>query len=364
MNQEERITELLSQTKLSVGDFMEMGQMGTLRKMSFMPGAKLPRHAFQHLQGAKRLQFITIEGSKISPADVEDLAAIPTLKHLHFVNCPVNNVAVKALRGHPRLAQLWLIGSKVTDAAMKHVAAIPNLMRLRVEDSALTDKGLQHLVAAENLTSLALRNTAVTDEGILALAPLRKLMLTPGQVTGTTVTEQGIDALFAARKAAVQKNRPAKRPASPVAENAQDVSNARQVLASFFEAMNQWETESYRSRETRTRPDGTFDAGKRRKFRRERLDSLQEIFDKYCTTRHRKYDRTAGFSYGYPPDYDLQIEEIVSLEMPTKSRIVIETKKSGIIMERRQYVLLKVKGDWLLDNKKWWFDGGWQNSIL
>ncbi len=363
MSQQKRIMELLQQTRLSDDDFVELGQMGTLRKLAFKAGARLPRRAFQHLQGSKRLQFITIEESKIAPADVEDLAAIPGLKHLHFVNCPVTNAAVKSLGGHPTLTQLWLKGSKVTDAALKHVAAIPNLRWLELDDTAVTDNGLPHLSAAENLATLGLRNTVVTDEGVLALAPLRKLELDPGQVTGTDVTEQGIDALFAARKTAELKNRATKRSASPVAENSHDTSSARQVLASFFQAMNQWELESYRGSETGNRSDGTVDAQKWNTFCQERLDALQEIFEEHCTAKHRKYGRTAAFSCGNPPDYDLQTEEIVSVEIPTKSRIVVETKKTGVFRKRCQYVLLKERDKWLLDNKKWFY-GDWQKDIL
>lgn len=363
MNQEERIDELLEQPQLSDDDFIELGQMGTLRKLDFKPGAKLPRHAFQHLQGSKRLQFITITETKITPADVKDLAAIPTLKNLYFVNCPVTNAAIKPLVGHPKLAVLGLVGSKVTDAGLKHVAAIPNLRWLDLEDTAITDKGLPHLSAAENLATLFLRNTAVTDEGILALAPLRKLKLAPGQVTGTDITEQGIDALFAARKKVEVKKQAAKKPALSVAENSHDTSSARQVLTSFFRAMNQWEVESFRGWETHHSSDRTIDAPKWDSFCQKRLVALQKIFDKHCTAKPRKYGRTAGFSCGHPPDYDLQIEEIVSVEMPTKSRIIIETKKSGVLSRRSQYVLLKVKGNWLLDNRKTFYDG-WQNHRL
>lgn len=80
MNQQERIDELLQQSRLTENDFSELGQMGTLRSLDFKAGTKLPRHAFQHLQESKRLQFITITETKITPVDVEDLTGIPTVE--------------------------------------------------------------------------------------------------------------------------------------------------------------------------------------------------------------------------------------------------------------------------------------------
>jgi hypothetical protein len=94
-------------------------------------------------------------------------------------------------------------------------------------------------------------------------------------------------------------------------------------------------------------------------------EECRNIFAKYCTPKKRAYGRPENVSIGYPPDYeaDPAMEPITSVETPTRSRIVIETKQQFNLKYRCQYVLLK-KGDrWLVDSKKIW-SNGWEWTIL
>ena len=370
MNAEERAAVICSQPMLTISDFEELGRMHSVRDLRFGPGVKFPAGAFQHLQGMRWMQFLTVEKSSLTPAHLRDITGISRLKRLWLIECEVTDAALKHLAFHLNLQDVWLHGSKITDAALKPLSTIPNLQWLDLDDTAITDKGLEHLCAAQKLSYLGLRNTAVTDPGILQLAVLPNLNMAGGYVTGTAVTEAGIDALFSARrdlrksakslgKSSESKTTPSRKSANDKVEaktgssaklgtasdESEEIEAAKKVLTEFFKAMNQWESEWHIQ------------------FSEDRDAAARKIFDDFCTNKKRAYGGPDNRPCGDPLAYDPDHEVIVNVELAARRRIVIETKRSKGFEGRYQYVLLKKGGRWLLDSKKR-FTAGWENDIL
>lgn len=371
------LQQLLLQGSFTTTDLEQLGTMNAVRELKFQPKAKFPRGAFRHLQHMRWLQFLDFTETDISPTDMKDLAGIPKLKHLYLTGCPVTNAAVKHLEGHPTLVNVWLNGSRITDAALKSLATISNLEWLELDDTLITDKGLTHLCRATKLKSLGLRDTAVTDLGILQLAALPKLNMATAYVRGTAVTEAGIDAMFAARKrpkvattagkklkrSASGKTARTKSTAKKPSGDAEEIAAAKKTLAGFFKAMSQWERETLKREKETKKPNGDIDLRKFNAFNKRRNEAASAIFDEYCTPKKRVYGGPKDRRYGKPLGYDPKSESIVDEEMPTRSRIVIETRRVSGFSGRYRYVLLKKRGRWLLDSKKK-FGSGWENDLL
>ncbi len=110
-----------------------------------------------------------------------------------------------------------------------------------------------------------------------------------------------------------------------------------EVLRGFIAAMNRWEKECARiDRENKPALAVNMNG-----------DALGAIFDEFCTPKERKYGRSG--SYAKPPEYDPKRERVIAVRTPRSRRMVIETTRTRF-GERREYVLLKQRGAWLLDS--------------
>lgn len=347
---------------LDEGDLQQLGENGNIVGLELRSIGLLPHRPFRHLTKMRRLKYLQIVSCPISTADMADIATLTKLESLWIEGCPVEDAGVEKLSSHPKLGRVVLAKTRITDDALVHLATIPRLNWLWLDGTAITNRGLAHLKDATGVRTLAFRDTAVTDEGILLLAGMPKLSLSTGEVRGTAVTASGLDALFAAQRAArksvtnLQRTAQKPSPAIPPA----DIEIAKAVLQDFFCAMNRWQVGYHDSIATRSPSESIGDEI----WERCREDCRQ-IFRQYCTPKPRAYGRPETISIGGPADYsdDPAAGSIIHVETSSRQRIVIETKQNFGVGYRCQYVLLKKGVTWLIDSKKTW-GAGWEWTIL
>ncbi|GCW61474.1 TPA: NTF2 fold immunity protein [Escherichia coli] len=123
------------------------------------------------------------------------------------------------------------------------------------------------------------------------------------------------------------------------------------VFDSFSKEMNEWEVSYYNSRQNDRSGDKTS-------FR-EKLDA---IFNKYCTSKERKYGRQVAMSVSFPPDYDPENDEILDVEVIKNKATVIVQKHTGF-KNKYRYTLHFKNNEWRIDKKEW-FDDKWKQDYL
>jgi hypothetical protein len=114
-----------------------------------------------------------------------------------------------------------------------------------------------------------------------------------------------------------------------------------EVVTGFIAAMHQWEKECARI-DKKAQPGASSGMAR---------EALGVVFGEFCTPKERKYGRQG--SYSMPPEYDLKNETITDVRLVSPRRAEVEARRaSGLDQGLRVYVLLKVKGAWLIDGNK------------
>ncbi|XP_048870237.1 uncharacterized protein si:ch73-173p19.1 [Brienomyrus brachyistius] len=141
------------------------------------------------------LQTLYLDGTAVTEASLESLAAHPTLSGLGLAGIPVasGDHALQIISGL-RLSQLTLPGRhSVTDSGLTSLSKLALLSELDLTDyTRVTDEGVAHLAAMTRLKKLSLGNTLVTDEGLPFLRGLLELQELCLDRTG--VTSRGVAA--------------------------------------------------------------------------------------------------------------------------------------------------------------------------
>lgn len=94
--------------------------------------------------------------------------------------------------GKFEVEKIDLTKSRVTDADLENLAVLPELESLTLHGTKVTNDGLNHLTALKSLKELDLSNTNITDEGLKILAEIKsleKLHLHTTAVTNKGLTE-------------------------------------------------------------------------------------------------------------------------------------------------------------------------------
>lgn len=106
------------------------------------------------------------------------------------------------------------------------------------------------------------------------------------------------------------------------------------VLREFIGRMNAWEKACAATGKTQT-------------------DELERIFRDCCTPKRRAYGRVSAPHYSEPPDYDLGKEKVRSVETQGPGKVTIRTSAfQGEFPVEHLYVVKRIHGRWLLDNRK------------
>jgi NTF2 fold immunity protein len=360
-----RDEDWIAEGELDETHLQKLGSNNKILEIEFRSVTGFPERPFRHLASIRRLKRLQFHSCPITAADLADLASLTDLESLWFDGCPVRDESISELARLPKLTRVVLNNTQITDAALMHLARIPRLEWLWLDGTAVTDRGLAHLTTATGLNSLAIRDTAVTDDGILELAVLAKLNLSAGPVRGSAVTEAGLDAFFRAQQAAIKATKALQKAAqkSTAIATPAEIDVAKDVLYSFFKAMNEWRTSCFERWEAAKKLSATAQVGD--EVWEECREKCREIFRRYCTPKTRVYGGPENFSIGGSPDYsaDPDQEPITNIDSPSRQRIVIETQQKFVVQYRCQYVLLKKHGKWLIDSKKIW-RAGWEQTTL
>lgn len=129
-----------------------VGDCDHLETATFLgPTQGLTDAGLAELARARRLRFLSIEGTAISDAGLASLARLD------------------------RLETVILTDMNIGDPGMAHLGRLRGLKWLDVSGSRLTDAGLGHLAGLDRLEHLLVRRTRVTDAGLAAIARLKHL---------------------------------------------------------------------------------------------------------------------------------------------------------------------------------------------
>ena len=74
------------------------------------------------------------------------------------------------------------------------------------------------------------------------------------------------------------------------------------------------------------------------------------MFARWCTDKARPYGRNGSF--GQPPEYQPEHEQILETRLESPRRAVVETQQGTGFKNKVRYTLLRKAGGWWIDNKK------------
>jgi len=115
----------------------------------------------------------------VSDRGIERLKGLAQLEDLNLSAAEfITDAAIAFLRGHRLLKRLNLRGTDVTDTSLAYIAELPQLTSLDISFTQITDVGLEHLASLAQLEELNLGGTKISGAGlhVLKLLPrLRKL---------------------------------------------------------------------------------------------------------------------------------------------------------------------------------------------
>jgi internalin A len=147
---------------------------------------------FRELAKLKRLRVVLLS----FPLTEEFAAVLPSLKEVkavYLIKTKISNADMKELAKLSQLQILKLDEPTLKDVGLKHVSKLTELIALQVVGAQLTDAGLSAFASLDKLRMLDLSRTEVTDAGLRELAPLGQLQVLI--VTGTKVSDAGVKEL-------------------------------------------------------------------------------------------------------------------------------------------------------------------------
>lgn len=158
---------------------------------------------------------VNLWGTFVSDADLDAMAAIPTLETIDLSHTRVTDMGLlklkglqnvrelnlfyaelitdeglAALRTWNRIAKLNLRGTKVTDNTLALIAGKDSIHTLDIGYAEVTDSGLQHLVKLKGLRDLAFGGNKLTEVGLEVLRSLPRL--TRLDIAGKQRTDSGL----------------------------------------------------------------------------------------------------------------------------------------------------------------------------
>ena len=316
----------------------------------------------------KRPRNVDFERRSFTVEEMKFLGSQSTLVTLGFKDCPINDEHVRELRPLQRLVRLWLEGTQVTDVALEHLAALPKLEFLILDRTRVTGEGLSHFHGHKALKTLWVSETAVSDKTIPLAVGIPKLSIL--RIAKTAVTFEGLLSLAASEGLKVNageqfspdqmrefestQRRLAREGRGTAVTGADDAEEAKRVLLSFFDAMNEWERRMAES--DATPPQSEADAKDRQA---QDMARCAAIIDRYCTSKPRSYGRPNVLNYSTPPGYSL--ETVVDTEQPAKQKVLIYTKDPNGF--QRRFLITRSKGEWRVDHVEIKLDG-WTQGYL
>lgn len=118
---------------------------------------------------------VKMQYARAIPVEVcKQLAELKSVQKIWFTGSPLTDAGVKELIPLGKTLQfIDLNGTKITSESLKHVAQMPNLYSLAVTDSAVGNENLKELQSLKKLTHLYLSRTKITADCFDDLATLK-----------------------------------------------------------------------------------------------------------------------------------------------------------------------------------------------
>jgi len=159
---------------------------------------------------------LDLQDTKVTDAELKDLAALKNLSWLDLRNTKVTDAGLTELARLKKLTMLAVDGTNVTDASLRTMResgllhalcrvygkgnrpsdrpkSVEEVYHLDLRDTQVTDAGLRELGSLKNLTYIDLTRAKVTDKGLKDLVGFKNL--TSLHLFGTMVTEAGLKEL-------------------------------------------------------------------------------------------------------------------------------------------------------------------------
>jgi hypothetical protein len=139
------------------------------------------------LPAFKKLDYLSLEQTKVTADGLNAITGLP-IKHLAMEGCELSEDCFKAFAKMSALEELWLGEAKMKADWLKHIATLPKLNELNLRNADCDDAAAKHLTSLASLEDLTLNNTKLGDEGFMQLLKLPKLKQL--YVDGTMVTRE------------------------------------------------------------------------------------------------------------------------------------------------------------------------------
>jgi Leucine-rich repeat (LRR) protein len=152
-----------------------VSHLRNLRSLELARLEMLDDEVFAKLESLKLLETLSLEGAKITGAELHRLTRLPKLKELNLTGVQLNEQALETIGKLTRLESLWMPYANLTDAGLEHIAAMPNLRMLSVSGNRITDAGVAEIARLPRLNVLSLVSCDVRDAGLKHLEKLSQL---------------------------------------------------------------------------------------------------------------------------------------------------------------------------------------------
>ena len=144
-------------SKLTAGDYAQIGQITTVKLLSF--GKGFDDAALKAIGAAGGIEMLTTNGMDVSDEGVRALATWKGLRTISIFHPGkrLTGTGLSALSALPYLERLTVAGSVVfADEGMAAVAMLTQLKNFRTWHSGVTAEGVKKIAALKNLTSIHL----------------------------------------------------------------------------------------------------------------------------------------------------------------------------------------------------------------
>lgn len=144
------------------------------------------------------VEWLTLEGPKVTDAILRPLKTLPGLRHLELRDTRVTHAGLQYLQDLHQLEGFYarqdlLAPPEISDAGLRHLAGLKRLEHLQLSSPQMTDRGLEHLSGLTGLLELNLSRTKITSEGVKCIASLRQLRTL--SLYGTQVDDKALEYL-------------------------------------------------------------------------------------------------------------------------------------------------------------------------
>lgn len=162
-------------TDVADADVRKLQAVPTLRTL-YLGGTSVGDDGFVNFsQGFPRLQWIRLNGTRVTDAGMRYLSASPSLQYIEVAGTAVTNVGVRHLATVRYLQLLNLAGTQVSAAGLDVLSECPRLINLHLNETRLGTEELQALARCVALEHLSLGRCPVDDSGLKSLAGLKHL---------------------------------------------------------------------------------------------------------------------------------------------------------------------------------------------